>query len=334
MLGPAGGGAIAERPGDTVPFLLAAAVCVGALLSIRAAPARRRPPRPLGARTAGGRLGKVSGPMLLYDSAVSGNCYKVRLLLAQLGLEFERQEVDVVHRRGRMELLGELNPALRVPTLVLEDGRPLAESARSSTTSPRAPPTCPRTATCGRRCCSGCSSSSTRTSHTSPSSASGSPFSAAPPPEAEIEARRRRRLRARSTRWSATSRAAASWSASATRSPTSRSTPTPTSPTRAASSSRDIRRSAPGSSASPPSRATIADHRLSGRRPTADRGPALGTVLGPRHRAQPAGAPRRSAASRASSATRRSRAASSGPRGSSASRRRVRRWRPRAAGRG
>jgi glutathione S-transferase len=66
--------------------------------------------------------------MLLYDSAVSGNCYKVRLLLSQLGIEFARREVDVVHRLGRMELLGELNPALRVPTLVLPDGRPLAES--------------------------------------------------------------------------------------------------------------------------------------------------------------------------------------------------------------
>lgn len=66
--------------------------------------------------------------MLLYDSAVSGNCYKVRLLLAQLGLECERHEVDVVHREGRRELLGELNPALRVPTLVLDDGRGLGES--------------------------------------------------------------------------------------------------------------------------------------------------------------------------------------------------------------
>lgn len=66
--------------------------------------------------------------MLLYDSAVSGNCYKVRLLLAHLGLDYERREVDVVDRSGRLELLGELNPGLRVPTLVLEDGRPLAES--------------------------------------------------------------------------------------------------------------------------------------------------------------------------------------------------------------
>jgi glutathione S-transferase len=66
--------------------------------------------------------------MLLYDSAVSGNCYKVRLLLAQLGLPYERRAVDVVDRSNRRELLGELNPGLRVPTLVLDDGRPLGES--------------------------------------------------------------------------------------------------------------------------------------------------------------------------------------------------------------
>jgi glutathione S-transferase len=66
--------------------------------------------------------------VLLYDSQVSGNCYKVRLLLAHLGLEYERREVDVVDRSNRLDLLGDLNPALRVPTLVLDDGRPLAES--------------------------------------------------------------------------------------------------------------------------------------------------------------------------------------------------------------
>ena len=66
--------------------------------------------------------------MLLYNSAVSGNCYKVRLLLAHLGLAYEKADVSVVDRSGRQELLGELNPGLRVPTLVLDDGRPLAES--------------------------------------------------------------------------------------------------------------------------------------------------------------------------------------------------------------
>ncbi len=66
--------------------------------------------------------------MLLYDSPVSGNCYKVRLLLAHLRLPYERRTVDVVDRSNRPELLGDLNPALRVPTLILDDGRPLAES--------------------------------------------------------------------------------------------------------------------------------------------------------------------------------------------------------------
>jgi glutathione S-transferase len=66
--------------------------------------------------------------VLLYNSQVSGNCYKVRLMLAHLGVEYERREVDVVNRSNRKELLGDLNPALRVPTLVLDDGRPLAES--------------------------------------------------------------------------------------------------------------------------------------------------------------------------------------------------------------
>jgi glutathione S-transferase len=66
--------------------------------------------------------------VLLYDNPISGNCYKVRLLFSLLGIEYERREVDVIDRSGRAELLGELNPGLRVPTLVLDDGRPLAES--------------------------------------------------------------------------------------------------------------------------------------------------------------------------------------------------------------
>jgi glutathione S-transferase len=66
--------------------------------------------------------------MLLYDSPVSGNCYKVRLLLAHLGIPYERRTVDVVDRSDRPDVLGCLNPALRVPTLVLDDGRPLGES--------------------------------------------------------------------------------------------------------------------------------------------------------------------------------------------------------------
>ena len=66
--------------------------------------------------------------MLLYDSAISGNCYKVRLLLAHLGVPFERRELDVVDRSNRLDVLGGLNPSLRVPTIVLDDGRAIGES--------------------------------------------------------------------------------------------------------------------------------------------------------------------------------------------------------------
>jgi len=65
--------------------------------------------------------------MILYNSTVSGNCYKMRLLLAHLGLEVELRDVDVVSR-SRRDFLDGLNPARRVPTLILDDGRPLAES--------------------------------------------------------------------------------------------------------------------------------------------------------------------------------------------------------------
>jgi glutathione S-transferase len=66
--------------------------------------------------------------MLLYDSPTSGNCYKVRLLLSHLGIQYERRELSVTDRSKRGEILGGLNPALRVPTVVLDDGRPLGES--------------------------------------------------------------------------------------------------------------------------------------------------------------------------------------------------------------
>jgi glutathione S-transferase len=67
-------------------------------------------------------------PITLYNSQVSGNCYKVRLLLAHLGIPYERVELDVVDRSQRAELLGGKNPALRVPTIELDDGRMLGES--------------------------------------------------------------------------------------------------------------------------------------------------------------------------------------------------------------
>ena len=66
--------------------------------------------------------------MLLYNSRISGNCYKVRLLLAHLGIPYETRDVDVVDRTDPRDFLEGLNPVRRAPTLVLDDGRPLAES--------------------------------------------------------------------------------------------------------------------------------------------------------------------------------------------------------------
>jgi glutathione S-transferase len=64
----------------------------------------------------------------LYDNLISGNGYKVRLLLTQLGLPFERVEVDVFKAETRTPEFLALNPNGRIPTLRLEDGGHLAES--------------------------------------------------------------------------------------------------------------------------------------------------------------------------------------------------------------
>lgn len=66
--------------------------------------------------------------VLLYDNPFSGNCYKVRALLTLLEVEFERREMSVIDYSERIEVLGGLNPSLTLPTVVLDDGRPLAES--------------------------------------------------------------------------------------------------------------------------------------------------------------------------------------------------------------
>ena len=66
--------------------------------------------------------------MRLYNSQLSGNCWKARQILSLRGIDYERVEVDVIDSSKRPELLGGKNPALRVPTLELDDGEHLAES--------------------------------------------------------------------------------------------------------------------------------------------------------------------------------------------------------------
>ncbi len=66
----------------------------------------------------------------LYDHTESGNCYKIRLLLAHLGLPYTKEEVSVVGDRDtqRGEAFFARNPIGKIPTLVLEDGTALVES--------------------------------------------------------------------------------------------------------------------------------------------------------------------------------------------------------------
>jgi glutathione S-transferase len=100
--------------------------------------------------------------VILYNNPVSGNCWKVRQMLAHLGIRHDRplqdatpeqtaarsastigkdgllaahpgipldlRELDVVDRSNRPAVIGQLSPVLRVPVLVLQDGRPLIES--------------------------------------------------------------------------------------------------------------------------------------------------------------------------------------------------------------
>ena len=65
----------------------------------------------------------------LHDNLSSGNGYKVRLLLAQLGIPFERVEYDIDKGETRTpEFLEKINSNGRVPVLEIEDGKFLSES--------------------------------------------------------------------------------------------------------------------------------------------------------------------------------------------------------------
>lgn len=64
----------------------------------------------------------------LYDYWESGNAYKVRLLLSQLGQRFERVHLDILKGETRRPEYLAKNPDHRVPLLEWPDGRCLAES--------------------------------------------------------------------------------------------------------------------------------------------------------------------------------------------------------------
>ena len=65
---------------------------------------------------------------LVYGDSRSGNCYKIKLLCAQLGIDYEWREVDILAGDTRTPEFLAMNPNGRIPLLVLPDGRNLPES--------------------------------------------------------------------------------------------------------------------------------------------------------------------------------------------------------------
>ncbi len=66
--------------------------------------------------------------MRLYDYSASCNCYKVRLLLAQLARAYERVPVDIFAGDTLTDEYAAMNPARTTPVLETDDGRFLPES--------------------------------------------------------------------------------------------------------------------------------------------------------------------------------------------------------------
>ncbi|BAZ54243.1 glutathione S-transferase-like protein (plasmid) [Nostoc sp. NIES-4103] len=64
----------------------------------------------------------------LYDFLPSGNGYKIRLLLTQMGMPFERIEINILKGETRTPEFLSKNPNGKIPVLEIEPGKYLAES--------------------------------------------------------------------------------------------------------------------------------------------------------------------------------------------------------------
>lgn len=65
---------------------------------------------------------------IVYGDSISGNCYKVQLACAQLGIDYEWREMDLMAGAARTDEFREKNANAKVPLFELPDGRLLAES--------------------------------------------------------------------------------------------------------------------------------------------------------------------------------------------------------------
>jgi glutathione S-transferase len=75
------------------------------------------------------RVTPLTGRLRLYDYAASANCYKVRLLLAQLERPYDRIPVDIFAGETLGASYAAINPAREVPVLQTADGRFLPDSS-------------------------------------------------------------------------------------------------------------------------------------------------------------------------------------------------------------
>lgn len=66
--------------------------------------------------------------MKIYGDSISGNCLKVKWTADAVGLSYEWIETDVMRSESRTAAFLAINPAGQVPAVVLDDGRPLAQS--------------------------------------------------------------------------------------------------------------------------------------------------------------------------------------------------------------
>ena len=64
----------------------------------------------------------------LYEFATSGNCYKIRLAMSFLELDYERIAIDITAGESRTDKFLKINPNGRVPVLVTQNGDILPES--------------------------------------------------------------------------------------------------------------------------------------------------------------------------------------------------------------
>jgi glutathione S-transferase len=66
--------------------------------------------------------------MKIYGDSISGNCLKVKWVADSLGLSYDWIETSVLKSESRTEAFLAMNPAGQVPAVILDDGRPLAQS--------------------------------------------------------------------------------------------------------------------------------------------------------------------------------------------------------------